>query len=154
MFDRLIALLKTSAEEPQSPDDLRVAVAVLLLEAAHMDDKFGQEEREVIERLLMERFDLSEQESKALTDFSEERIGRVVQLHPYTRTCFTRMPPEQRVQLIEMLWEVAYADGVLDAQEDALLRRISNLIYITDRERIHARQRVLARMGKNRGTLQ
>jgi uncharacterized tellurite resistance protein B-like protein len=46
-----------------------------------------------------------------------------------------------------MLWEVAYADGVLDPEEDLLIRRISGLMYVEDRERVLARQRVAARLG-------
>ena len=48
-----------------------------------------------------------------------------------------------------MLWEVVYADGVLDPEEDLLVRRIAGLIYIEDRERIYARQRVLSRLKRN-----
>ncbi|MBS0281793.1 MAG: TerB family tellurite resistance protein, partial [Proteobacteria bacterium] len=55
--------------------------------------------------------------------------------------------PAERIQLIEMLWEVAYADGVLDPEEDLLIRRIAGLIAVEDRERVLARQRVAARMG-------
>ena len=44
-----------------------------------------------------------------------------------------------------MLWDVAYADGVLDPEEDLLIRRIAGLIYVSDRDRVLARQRVLAR---------
>jgi uncharacterized tellurite resistance protein B-like protein len=51
------------------------------------------------------------------------------------------------VELIEMLWKVAYADRVLDQYEDSLLRRIGGLIYVPDRDRGMARQRVLARLG-------
>jgi len=51
------------------------------------------------------------------------------------------------VELIEMLWEVAYADRVLDEYEDSLLRRVGGLIYVPDRERATARQRVLKRLG-------
>jgi len=56
------------------------------------------------------------------------------------------MTPQERIDLIEMLWEVAYADGVLDPEEDHLIRRIGKLVYVEDRERVHARQRVLARI--------
>jgi uncharacterized tellurite resistance protein B-like protein len=55
------------------------------------------------------------------------------------------MTPEDRIHLIEMLWDVAYADGVLDPEEDLLIRRIAGLIYVGDRDRVLARQRVLAR---------
>jgi uncharacterized tellurite resistance protein B-like protein len=58
------------------------------------------------------------------------------------------MDPEERIRLIEMLWEVAYADGVLDAEEDLLLRRVAGLIYVSDQDRVAARQRVLRRLGK------
>ena len=69
------------------------------------------------------------------------------ELFHFTRIVNERLSPEQRVELIEMLWEVAYADGVLDQYEDSLLRRIGGLIYVPDRERGMARQRVLARLG-------
>ena len=71
----------------------------------------------------------------------------MVQIHGHTREVFENTTLQERVELIEMMWEVAYADGVLDPEEDALIRRLANLIYVTDRERIMARQRVLARRG-------
>jgi uncharacterized tellurite resistance protein B-like protein len=49
------------------------------------------------------------------------------------------------------LWEVAYADGVLDPEEDLLIRRIAGLIHVTDRERVLAKQRVVARMSQRDG---
>jgi uncharacterized tellurite resistance protein B-like protein len=58
------------------------------------------------------------------------------------------MDPAERIQLIEMLWEVVYADGVLDSEEDALIRRIAGLIYVEDRDRVLARKRVLERMAQ------
>jgi uncharacterized tellurite resistance protein B-like protein len=47
-----------------------------------------------------------------------------------------------------MLWQVAYADGVLDPEEDLLIRRVAGLIHVTDRERVLARQRALAALGR------
>ena len=73
---------------------------------------------------------------------------RSSQLHPFTRIAVERMSPNQRVHLIEMLWQVVYADGVLDPEEDALIRRIAGLVYVSDQDRIAARQRVLAGMQK------
>jgi uncharacterized tellurite resistance protein B-like protein len=56
------------------------------------------------------------------------------------------MTPDERVDLVEMLWEVAFADGVLDPEEDLLIRRIAGLIAVSDRDRVLARQRVVARI--------
>ena len=61
-----------------------------------------------------------------------------------------RASREQRIELIEMLWSIAYADGVLDPEEDALIRQIAGLIHVPDKARGMARQRVLARVSKNR----
>jgi uncharacterized tellurite resistance protein B-like protein len=140
--------LKGSDPAEQRAGDLRLAVAVLLVEAAHRDEQFGPEERAVIERLLTEKFALSKDECDQLISSGEATTARMVQLHPYTHAVFEQMDPEERIQLIEMLWEVAYADGVLDPEEDALIRKIGGLIYITDRDRMLARKRVLERMGR------
>ena len=147
MFQQLLTILMGETPAKSGPADLREAVAVLLLEAAHRDDTFSPEERVAVTRLLTTRFQLSEAECRALIDAGEKTNAAMVQLHPYTSMVFEQMTPAERIQLIEMLWEVAYADGVLDPEEDALIRRIGNLIYITDRDRVLARQRVAARLG-------
>ena len=76
------------------------------------------------------------------------RVGEIVdQIRAAFNWVVERMTPDQRIGLIEMLWEVAYADGVLDPEEDLLIRRIAGLIYVTDRDRVLARQSVLTRLG-------
>jgi uncharacterized tellurite resistance protein B-like protein len=145
VFDQLMNLFKSPKPQAEPLNDLHVAVAVLLLEAAHRDDQFGPEERTTIERLLAEKFALSTQECAQLMAVCEATSQRTVQLHPYTQAVFQHMTPEERVQFVEMLWEVVYADGVLDPEEDALIRRLGALVRVTDRERVLAKQRVLAR---------
>ena len=149
MFDAIIKLLS----EPSAPPDrdgLQVAVAVLLVEAARMDDRFDDAERRVIERLLAQKFQLSPEQTRELVGKAVETGERSNQLYPFTRTAVDRMDPQQRIGLIEMLWEVAYADGVLDPEEDALLRRVAGLIYVSDADRVAARQRVTQRLAKVR----
>ena len=145
MFDQLMNFLKAHPER-NPPDDMRVAVAVLLLEAAHRDDHFGPEERATIARLLKEKFALSSEECQQLIASCEATNVHLVQLYPYTHAILTHMDSAERIQVIEMLWEVVYADGVLDPEEDALIRRLGSLIDVTDRDRVLARQRVLSRM--------
>ena len=147
LFDAILKKLTAADREPAGPDELQVAVAVLLIEAARMDDHFEASERAVIERLLATRFELSVESTQALIKKAEETAARSSQLHPFTRMAVERMSPEQRIKLIEMLWEVAYADGVLDPEEDMLLRRVAGLVYVSDQDRVAARLRVVARMG-------
>jgi uncharacterized tellurite resistance protein B-like protein len=144
MLQQILDFL-AAGQPPQSAPDRRLAVAVLLMEAAYRDDTFSEDERAVIARLLKEKFTLTDAECARLLGDAEDINTSMTQLHPYTRVVFEQMDPNERIELIEMMWEVAYADGVLDPEEDALIRRLGNLIYITDRERVLARQRVLAR---------
>ena len=145
MFDQLMRMLK--APEPQRRPDLRLSVAILLLEAARQDDSFDSHERAVIADLLTRKFDLSEQECEALLEAGAVRAAQMVQLHGHTSHVFEQMTPEERIGMVEMSWQVAHADGVLDPEEDLLIRRIAGLIHVTDRERVLARQRVVARLG-------
>lgn len=152
MFNRMLLLFSAPEPEKAAFDDVHLAVGVLLVEAARMDDSFDGKERGVIARFLTEKFGLSEHEREELVSQAEELSRRSTQLHPFTRTAFTKMAPAERMRLIEMLWEVAYADGVLDPEEDALLRRVAGLIYVGDEERVDARRRVLARLAHGNGT--
>jgi uncharacterized tellurite resistance protein B-like protein len=145
VFQQLLTFLKGSESAGTPKYDLQMAVAILLLEAAHRDDRFDPEEHAVIERLLTERFALSQQECRELMAACEVKQAGMVQLYPCTRAIVEHMSAAERVDMIEMLWEVAYADGVLDPDEDALIRRLGALIYVEDRDRVLARQRVLAR---------
>ena len=145
MFAALMRLLDTP--QPAAQPDLRLSVAVLLLEAARQDDTFDVHERAMIEQLLTRRFDLSQSECAKLIAAAEARADQMVQLHGHTSQIAAEMPPAERVHLIEMLWDVAYADGVLDPEEDLLIRRIAGLIYVSDRDRVLARQRVLEKRG-------
>jgi len=143
IFNSLMRLL--ASPEPPPALDLRLSVAVLLLEAARQDDTFDAQERDMIEKLLTSRFGLSPQDCKGLMAAAEARAAQMTQLHGHTSQIAAEMPPQDRIQLVEMLWDVAYADGVLDPEEDLLIRRIAGLIYVSDRDRVLARQRALAR---------
>jgi uncharacterized tellurite resistance protein B-like protein len=148
MFDRLLEFISAAqtAGEDAAPDELQLAVAALLVEAARMDASFGAAERATIERLLASRFDLDPGSVAALIAAAEEKMRDATQYFPFTHRITTAMSTEERVAVIEMLWEVAYADGRLDPSEDALLRQIAGLIHVPDRDRGMARKRALERI--------
>ena len=151
MLAQIRKFLAAPESPPSSSDQLQIAVAVLLVEAARMDDRFDHAERASIERLLAAKFELTPAATQELLALAESTAEKSNQLHPFTRLAVQRMDPEQRVRLIEMLWEIAYADGVLDPEEDALLRRVAGLIYVSDADRVAARLRVLTRLGSKPG---
>jgi uncharacterized tellurite resistance protein B-like protein len=148
MIDRVLQLLSGRAAPPAKPsaDDLQVAVAALLIEAARMDDQFDGAERRTIEHLLAEGFDLPPDAVHELIVSAERAVRQSTQFFPFTQQINKQIAHEDRARILEMMWEVVYADGVLDPQEDMLLRRIAGLIHISDQERGLARQRALAKL--------
>jgi uncharacterized tellurite resistance protein B-like protein len=133
-------------------DGLQLALTALLIEAAYSDDHFDPAERAVIAQLIQSRFNLSQPDASALLAAAETTAGESAELFCFTRIINERLSLAERIELIEMLWEVAYADRVLDEYEDSLLRRVGGLIYVPDPERGMARQRVLKRLDLDQAT--
>jgi uncharacterized tellurite resistance protein B-like protein len=148
MIDRLKAwLTEEQGHLSGGRDELQLAVAALLMEAARVDGHLDEPERAVVWRLLARRFGLPAEAAMSLAATGEREAGRSAQLFGFVRAINGRLSRERRVELIEMLWEVAYADGHLDPLEDALLRQVGGLIDVPDQERGAARQRVVERLG-------
>ena len=124
-----------------------LAAAVLMVEAARLDGDFDTSERQSIRSLVTKHFGLDEEETDTLIDEAESVHDDANHLVRFTRTIKDSYPPEERIAIIEMLWEVVYADGVLHDYEANLLRRIGGLIYVSDRDRGAARKRVTERLG-------
>ncbi len=148
MIDSIIGWLTGTLwnDDSAPPDELKLALTALLVEVAHSHDHFDETERGVVARLLERRFNLSTADALALLAAGEREADRSAELFHLTRIVNERLSFDQRIELIEMLWEVAYADGALDQYEDSLLRRVGGLIYVPDRERGMARRRVLKRL--------
>ncbi|HEX6143753.1 MAG TPA: TerB family tellurite resistance protein [Geminicoccaceae bacterium] len=128
-------------------EDRDLAAAALMVEAARLDDRFDAEERERIRSLLRERFHMSDGDADALLAEAERESDRSVEWQGFTRQIKDGFDYAQRIALIEMLWEVAYADGELHDYEASLLRRVTGLLYVSDRDSGEARKRVLDRLG-------
>jgi len=129
MFDKILSFLAAPPDTRDPQGDLRLAVAVLLIEAAHRDDTFDAKERAVIERLLTAKFALTAEECAGLMQAGEAASQNLTQLHPHVGVITEQMDEAERIRLME-------------------IRRLGSLIHITDRDRVLARQRVLARLGK------
>ncbi len=149
MFDRIKKLLGGAGWDEPSDDpeqDTQAAVAALLVEAGRMDQDFSSDERRVVEDLLAQRFELSKEQVSELIEAADERTSQSAQYFPFTHRINQAMGAQEKTDVIEMLWSVAYADGTLDPYEDQLIRQIAGLIYVTDRDRMLARKRALAKI--------
>jgi uncharacterized tellurite resistance protein B-like protein len=142
---------RTSIEPTKGADEFQLAVAALLVEAAQMDESFDASERATIAHLLEGRFGLDAKAVSTLMAEAEKAVGKSSQTFSFTHQINRTLPPEKRGEIIEMLWQVAYTDGILDPLEDMLLRRVAGLIHVTDRERGLARQRALEKIAGRKG---
>jgi uncharacterized tellurite resistance protein B-like protein len=131
-----------------SADQLHLAAAALLVEAARMDDTVHADERETVLELVRKRFALSAEESQSLLAAAEDHVDHSTQLHAFTKVVNKAFGPAERIELMEMLWEVTYIDGELHDFEASLMRRLAGLLHVTDRDSGAARNRVLARLGR------
>lgn len=152
MIDRIKALILNSATETGADpdgggDDVPVAAVALLVEAAVMDGDFDEAERKAIARLIESRFGLEGAEVEELIQLGEEAVENSNQLYAFTRVVKTGFDFEDRIEMIEMLWDVACADGEIHDFEANLVRRVAGLIHVSDRDSGAARKRALARMG-------
>ena len=151
VLDRLKALLGDRTGAPgatdRGADRLQLATAALLVEAAEMDADFGAEERAKITELVERRFGLSAAESRALLQAASDEVEQAVEVFGFTREIKNAFSPQERVEMMEMLWEVAYADGELHDLEASLMRRLAGLLHVSDRDSGLARKRVLDRLG-------
>jgi len=152
MFDGLLRFLSGVEDGRQSgePDDATFALAVLLIDVARSDDRVEGRERGIIEGALTRRFGLERSEVTRLMKAAEEGAIKAVDLHRFTQTVVREFSEEERIGVIEMLWEVAYSDGLLTGDEDALIRRVAGLIYVSDRERGEAKRRITQRSQDSR----
>lgn len=121
-----------------------IAVAVLLIEAAKLDGTFSDEERTAISSLLGAHFSLDAQDVAELFTSADERHEQSVEIFRFTNTVKSNFSEDERVQMIEMLWQVVYSDGEVHDYEANLLRRVGGLLHIPDRAAGDARRRVIA----------
>lgn len=135
-------------EAPDGGDKVSVeaAAAALMIEAAFVDGTFDDAEQATIGTLLSSRFDISASEVEELIDEGTEVMAQAADLYGFTRVVQESFDHDERIRMIEMMWEVSYADGVLHDYEANLLRRITGLLHVSDRECGDARKRVLERL--------
>ena len=149
MLERLLAFLGPAPEaaELHGVDPVTLSAAVLMLYAAQLDGVLDVEESATVLTLLQQRFHLTEPAAVALMEDATRRAKEAVDLYSLTRDIKDAVSLEERISLIEMLWEVAYADGVVCDYESSLVRRVSGLLYVSDVDSGAARKRVAERLG-------
>jgi uncharacterized tellurite resistance protein B-like protein len=148
----LLAILRrwfASPDQDEGPKIEALAVhraAAALL--AHMALEDGTVDPREIDRMCdiaHRAFQLDRAAARTLIEGAIRQAKNDVDLFRSIRPLIAEVAPRDRVKLIEMLWDVVYADGVLHDRENALMRKIAGLLYVSDADSGAARKRVLAR---------
>lgn len=118
-----------SAEEREAA--LRRATAVLMVDVARADDVFDESEFDRLLALIEAHFDLAPEEAAELVNVAGEEVDELVSVHEFTQLLHEQLSEDEKARIVSLLWQVAYADGRLNKYEDALVLKISDLLYVS-----------------------
>lgn len=136
MFTSLVAFLEKRLVSPEAKtsaarhDELRVAAAALLVEMARADFDEAEDELEKARELLTERYGLDPADAADLLQAAQHEADHSVSLFRFTHIVNQHFEMPDKLALMGMLWDVAYADGRLDKHEDALMHKLGDLLYV------------------------
>lgn len=133
--------------EPHSlrEEELRLASAALLVRATVIDGEAAPEEKQTLRAILEDRFSLSHGDASELIGEAVEHEHESVDLYGFTSVLARSLDQEGRTHIVEMLWEVVMADGVVHEFEANLVWRASELLGVSTRDRVRLRKVVEAR---------
>ena len=135
-------LLRTESTRrlTESKPEESVAVCVILLEMANVDGDFAKEESDHINQMLAERFSLNEQEVADLIKMAVTERAKSPDLWPFTNAIGKSYTPEQKKDLLIMVWRVIFADSRLDPHEEMLVRKLQQMLSVNQSVMIAAKQ--------------
>jgi uncharacterized tellurite resistance protein B-like protein len=128
-------------------DDYRLAAAALLVHAAAIDGDVSEAERDKLRTVIKQQFELDEATTDELVAEATEAENESIDLYHFTSVINRSLNEEGRRCVVEMMWEIAYADGNVDEFERNLIWRAADLLGISSRDRIELGQRVAGRRG-------
>jgi uncharacterized tellurite resistance protein B-like protein len=110
---------------------LRMATAVLMVNVARADHVFDESEFDSVLELVQTHFGLEAEQAAELFNAANEKVDDLVSVHEFTQLLHDQLDEDEKARVVAMLWHIAYADGRLDKFEDALVLKISDLLYVS-----------------------
>jgi len=153
MFESLKSFIAEFVEGDKHPsqfadDDYRLAAAALLVHAATIDGDMSQAERNRLHVVLQRHFNLNDAATVELIEKATAAEHEAVDLYHFTHSLNRALDEPGRARVVEMMWEIVYADGKRDELEDNLLWRAADLLGVSTRERVALRRRVGGEAGE------
>jgi uncharacterized tellurite resistance protein B-like protein len=140
LFDTLRPLASDAPPDKQR-HLLQLATAVLLVEVMRADREFQPAERRAVVAALHDKFKLDDDEMQRLVELAEETSHGATDYYAFTSRINEGFEMPQKLQIIEHMWRIAYADGTLSAHENHLMRKVADLLHIPHGAYVNAKMR-------------
>jgi uncharacterized tellurite resistance protein B-like protein len=143
MLDALKQFFDRSIAPDRAPDErhaLEVATAALLIEVMRLDGA-DEVERTAVVRALQAKFTLSVDEAATLVALADDEAREAVGYYQFTSLINRHFDAARRVRIVELMWQVAYADDTLSAHEQHVIRKVADLLYVSHGDYIAAKLR-------------
>jgi uncharacterized tellurite resistance protein B-like protein len=130
-ISKAFAAPAAESDEEARESAIRMATAVLMTEVARSDHDFDRTEYELLLELIVRTFRISSEDAADLAEQANEAAEHHVSLHSFTQLLNANLSNAEKEHLVSLLWQVVFADGRLDKHEDALVLKISDLLYVS-----------------------
>src|SRR5712672_3223757 len=144
---QFIADIVSPDAQPRAFDeaDYRLAATALLIHVVSLDGQPSTVEKRKLHSLIESRFKLDPGTADHLIAQATRAEGEAVDLYHFTSVIMRSVNEEGRLRIIEMMWELVYADGQVSEFEDNVVWRAADLLGVSSRDRIDLKHRVAAR---------
>ena len=154
MFDAIMKFIgELNDSEPRADDfaetDYRLAAAALLVHTAGIDGQVSDAEHVRLHDLIKQRFKLDDKAADKLLARAEEADEKAIDLYQFTTRLNRALDDNQRARIVEMMWQVVFADGKVTEFEDNLIWRAADLLHVSREQRIALRTRVAGEQSKD-----
>ena len=136
------AISKEIDESDDYGEDIQ-AIIILLLEACQIDGETEDIEINFIKTLLINKFNFSKAEAEENINNALKNDGERSEIFSQIKIILNQMDHKERIDVIEMMWGVIFADGIIDDFEANLMRRMNGLLYVSGIESAEAKERAL-----------
>ncbi|HEY6832049.1 MAG TPA: TerB family tellurite resistance protein [Pseudolabrys sp.] len=143
-FRRLIAEFSDAGKHPShfGDDDFRLAAAALLVHTATIDGTISDAEQAKLHTVIKQRFNLDDETTDELVAEATVAEQQAIDLYHFTARLNRSLDEQGRARVVEMMWQIVFADGAVTEFEDNLIWRAADLLGISRHERIALRERV------------
>lgn len=138
----LMPVSEASAEDLEARS--RLAVVVLLVEIAEADFEQAPEEKSAILQVIKQQFNLDSQQALTLIELAQQEHGQSTDYFQFTSLINQNYTQAAKIQIVEALWRIAFADQQLHHYEEHVIRRLSDLLHVSHKDFIAAKHRVMA----------